>query len=124
MQSLEEYLRGIFTQILDSHHVISNLRDQPGDLETIKKELAKITGQLQVAAKKLESSNDDSDKIVKLTSACKNFIENYDFSREIETMSKLYSNDPDRLKNLRLKIIESLNDQKLFEKIESISKAD
>lgn len=124
MLSLEEYLKGIFVQILDSYNTISNLRDKPGDLDIIKKEISKITGQLKVAIQKLESSKNNSDKIIKLTQASKSYIENYDFTNEIETMSLLYSNDKDRLKNLRLKIMESLNDKKLLEKIESWANSD
>ena len=103
---------------MDSYTTITNLRDSSGDLEIVKKEILKITGQLQVAVNKLEQTKDNSDHVIKLTDSCKNYIENYDFANEIETMSKLYSDDPDRLRSIRLKIIESLNDKKLIEKIE------
>jgi hypothetical protein len=35
-------------------------------------------------------------------------------------LSKTYSNDPNRLKNIRLVIIQSLNDRELIEKFQTI----
>jgi hypothetical protein len=55
-------------------------------------------------------------------SAGKYYLENYDFTREIETMSKLYSNDSNRLKNIRYTILYSLQDKKLMEKIDTLSR--
>ena len=118
MLTIDEYLKSVFSQILDSVNTIDNLRNEPGDLDIIKKEISKITGQLQAAVKKLETSKGDSDKIIKLTEASKYYLENYDFINEIETMSKLYSEDTDRIRSMKLKILESLNDNKLLEKIE------
>jgi hypothetical protein len=50
----------------------------------------------------------------------KNYLENYYFVQEIDTMSPLYSDDSDRLKNMRLKIIEAFQDKKLIDKIEEV----
>ena len=44
----------------------------------------------------------------------------YDFTREIEMLSQIYFNDSNRLKNLRLLIIDSLNDKKLIEKLQTM----
>lgn len=114
------YLNEVLTKIKDSYKIIEHLKDNPGDLDTIKKELAKITGLLNVARKKLESIDDNSDKFVKLLTATNFFLENYSFEREIETMSKLYSADSHRLKNMRYSIIEALNEKKLIDTISSI----
>lgn len=114
------YLNEVLTKIKDSYKIIEHLKDNPGDLDTIKKELAKITGLLNVARKKLESIDDNSDKFVKLLTATNFFLENYSFEREIETMSKLYSEDSHRLKNMRYSIIEALNEKKLIDTISSI----
>ena len=46
------------------------------------------------------------------------YLENYSFVKEIETMASLYSDDSNRLKNMRLKILESLADKKLMDNIE------
>lgn len=69
---------------------------------------------------KLESSNDKSNDFVELLSSVKFYLENHDFFREIETLSKLYSEDSQRIKNLRYIIVEALQEKKLIQKIESL----
>lgn len=114
------YLNEVLVKITDSYKKIEHLKDNPGDLEIIKKELAQITGLLKVTRKKLESIDDSSDKFVKLLTAVNLFLENYSFEREIETMSKLYSEDSHRLKNIRYSIMKALNEKKLIDSIYSI----
>ncbi len=116
----DQYLKGVLSQILESYHVLLDLKDEPGDLEVIKIEILKINGFFKVIVKKMESSKIQSDTFVRLLKLTKHFLENYTFEREIETMSNLYSNDSDRIKNIRLKIIESLQDKKLMNTIETI----
>ncbi len=118
--NFDNNLNGVLSRIKDSYQILEHLNDVPGDLEIIKKELAKINGLLQVIVNKLENIDNSSDKYVKLSSAAKFYLQNYSFEREIETMSKLYSDDPNRLKNIRNAILESLQDKKLMEKVESI----
>lgn len=120
MTVFEIYLKGILKQILDSYQLLDGLKDKPGDLEIIKKELSKINGLLKVVINKLESIDNNSDDFVALSSSVKSYLENYDFNREIETISKLYSDDPNRLKNIRYIILGALQHKKLMEKIESI----
>lgn len=118
--NFDNNLNEVLSRIKDSYQILEHLNDVPGDLEIIKKELAKINGLLQVIVNKLENIDNSSDKYVKLSSAAKFYLQNYSFEREIETMSKLYSDDPNRLKNIRNSILESLQDKKLMEKVESI----
>ena len=118
--NFDNNLNGILSRIKDSYQILEHLNDVSADLEIIKKELAKINGLLQVIVNKLENIDNNSDKYVKLSSAAKFYLQNYSFEREIETMSKLYSDDPNRLKNIRNSILESLQDKKLMEKVESI----
>ena len=122
MTSFDDYLQGILEQILESNQILNDLQDKLGDLEIIKKEISKINGLITVVINKLEASDNSSDDFVSLLSAGKYYLENYDFTREIETMSKLYSNDSNRLKNIRYTILDSLRDKKLMEKIETISR--
>ena len=122
MTSFDDYLRGILEQILESNQILKNLQDKLGDLEIIKKEISKINGLIIVVINKLEASDNSSDDFVSLLSAGKYYLENYDFTREIETMSKLYSNDSNRLKNIRYTILDSLQDKKLMEKIDTLSR--
>ncbi len=122
MTSFDDYLRGILEQILESNQILKNLQDKLGDLEIIKKEISKINGLITVVINKLKASDNSSDDFVSLLSAGKYYLENYDFIREIETMSKLYSNDSNRLKNIRYTILDSLQDKKLMEKIDTLSR--
>ncbi|MEE9241878.1 MAG: hypothetical protein V3U12_01820 [Nitrosopumilaceae archaeon] len=122
MTSFDDYLRGILEQILESNQILNDLQDKLGDLDIIKKEISKINGLITVVINKLEALDNSSDDFVSLLSAGKYYLENYDFTREIETMSKLYSNDSNRLKNIRYTILDSLQDKKLMEKIETLSR--
>lgn len=120
MNSFHEYLKGILKQILNSYQILTELNDVPNDLEIINKEFSKIKGLLQVIKNKLGEKKYQSDNLVTLHKLSSHYIENYDFSREIQLLSQIYSNDPNRLKNIRLLIIESLNDRKLIEKFQII----
>ena len=120
MTEFDNYLNGLLSQIKDSVKIIEELKDKPGDLEIIKKELAKINGVFQVSVNKLKVIDNKSDKYVEFSSAAENYLENYLFDREIETMSKLYSNDSHRLRNIRHSILNALSDKKLLEKVDSI----
>jgi len=120
MINLDEYLKGVLKQILDSYAVIDQLSDKPGDLEIINREWLKIFGQFRVIINKLEKTPKNPDIYLELLKRLKHYVENNDFEREISTMSQLYSSDINRLKNIRLKILESLNERKLMEKVVSI----
>ena len=74
----------------------------------------------EVIKNKLGEKKYQSDNLVSLHKLSVYYIENYDFSREIQLLSKTYSDDPNRLKNIRLVIIQSLNDRKLIEKFQII----
>ena len=120
LENFNEYLKGIMRQILDSYNIIIQLNDEPSNLAIIKKELSKIRGQLTVLKNKLKSKEYQSDDLVTLYKVSLYYTETYDFSREINLLSQIYYNDPLRLKNLRLLIIESLNDKKLIEKFQEV----
>lgn len=120
MTNFDNYLKGLLKRIVESYQLLTRLEDKSGDLEIIKKELAKINGLLHVIINKLNTIDNTSNDYVGLESSADSYINNYDFFREIETMSKLYSDDPDRLQNLRQTILDSFNDKKLIERIESL----
>ena len=120
LADIDEYLKGILGQILASYKILTELNDGPDDLDTIKKELSKIRGLLQVICSKLGEKKYQSDHLVTLYKLSTYYIDTYDFTREIENLAPVYFNDPNRLKNLRLLIIDSLNDKKLIEKLQAI----
>ena len=120
MVTIDEYLKGILGQILASYNILTELSDNPDDLEIIKKELSKINGLLQVMRSKLDGKKYQTDHLVTLYKLATYYVDAYDFTREIEMLGQIYYNDSDRLKNLRLLIINSLNDKKLIEKLQTI----
>ena len=115
-----EYLKGILQQILASYKILTELNDNPSDLHTMKQEISKIIGLSLVVKNKLEGKKNQSDSFVTIYKLFSYYIETYDFSREIDILAQIYYNDPDRLKNLRLLIIDSLNDKHLIEKLQKI----
>ena len=120
MVTIDEYLKEILGQILASYKTLTELNDNPNDLEIIKKELSKINGLLQVMRSKLDGKKYQTDHLVALYKLAVYYIDTYDFTREIEILGQVYYKDSDRLKNLRLLIIDSLNDKKLIEKLQTI----
>ena len=120
MEDIDDYLKGILSQILASHKILTELEDNPDDLGIIKKELSKIRGLLQVIHNKLDEKKYQSDHLVTLSKLSGYYIDTYDFTREIEILSQVYFNDSNRLKNLKLMIINSLNDRKMIERLQDI----
>ena len=117
---IDEYLKGVLGQILDSYKILGELNDNPNDLDIIKKEIAKIRGLLQVIHNKLNSEKYQSDQLVTLRKLSMYYIETYDYSREVEYLAQIYDEDPNRIKNLRILILNSLNDKRMIEKFQTI----
>jgi len=117
---IDEYLKGILGQVLASYKILTDLNDDQNDLETIKKELSKIRGLLQVMHNKLDEKKHQSDHLVTLYKLSRYYIDTYDFGREIKILAEVYYKDSNRLKNLRMLIINSLNDKELIEKFQTV----
>ena len=120
MIDFNEYLKGILQQILASYKILTELNDNPSDLHTMKQEISKIIGLSLVVKNKLEGKKNQSDSFVTIYKLFSYYIETYDFSREIDILAQIYYKDSNRLKNLRLLIIDSLNDKHLIEKLQKI----
>ena len=117
MVTYNEYLKKILSQILDSYDNLRKIEDKPGDLDIIKKEMLKINGFLKVSANNVDEYKIPHSDFKSLKSKFNSYLENYFFEKEIETMAPLYSNDASRVKNMRLKIIEALEDKKMIEDV-------
>ena len=117
MVTYNEYLKNILIQILDSYKNLNNLEDQPGDLDIIKKEILRINGFIKVILNKIDSDKIPASDFKTIRSKLRHYFENYFFVTEIETMAPLYSNDVSRVKNMRLKILESLEEKRMMEEI-------
>ncbi|MGI9567500.1 MAG: hypothetical protein ACR2LL_10890 [Nitrosopumilus sp.] len=117
MVTYNEYLKSILTQILDSYKTLEKLNDKPGDLDTIKKELLKTNGFIKVVLNKIDVDKIPSSDFKTVKSKFQHYFDNYFFVKEIETMAPLYSNDTSRVKNMRLKILEALEDRRMMEEV-------
>ena len=104
-------------QILDSYKILNEIQDNPGDLDKIKKEMLKINGFIKVVCNNIDEYTIPLSDFKKVKFKLKQYLENYFFEKEIETMAPLYSNDVYRIKNMRLKIIEALDDQKMLDDV-------
>ncbi|MCV0411514.1 hypothetical protein [Nitrosarchaeum sp.] len=120
MVTYNDYLKGILEKVQIAYSTLEKLEDKPGDLDTIKKEISKIKGFFQVFVTKTDNENNQISDFTELKSKFEYYLDTYSFEKEIETMAPLYANDSNRLKNMRLKILESLSDKKLMDDIEYI----
>jgi len=120
MVTYNEYLKNILRQILDSYNTLKEIEDKKEDLNYIKKEMLKINGFLKVVLKKIDSDKIVSSNFRVIKSKFQHYLDNYYFEKEIETMAPLYSNDLSRVKNMRLKILEALEDRKMMEEIKEL----
>ena len=120
MVTYNEYLKNILRQILDSYNMLKEIEDKKEDLNNIKKEMLKMNGFLKVVLKKIDSDKITSSNFRVIKSKFQHYLDNYYFEKEIETMAPLYSNDHSRVKNMRLKILEALEDRKMMEEIEDL----
>ncbi|GBL42375.1 hypothetical protein EMGBD3_17430 [Nitrosarchaeum sp.] len=115
-----EYLKSVLEKIIVTHNTLAKLEDKPGDLVIIKKEILKINGFFQVLVNNIDAEKFQLVDFLDLKSKFEYYLKNYSFEKEIETMAILYSEDSNRLKNMRLKILESLEDKKLIDNIKYI----
>ena len=103
-----QYLKNILTHIVDSYHILETIEDKPGDLAKTEKQMLKINGFIKVVSNKIDPDKIPSSdfKIIKLKFS--EYLTDYSFEKEIETMTPLYSNDVSRIKNMRIKMLEAL----------------
>lgn len=120
MVTYVEYLKSILNHIVDSYNALESIEDKPGDLKKIEKEMLKINGFVRVISNKIEI---EKIPLVDFKITKKKFAEylvTYSFEKEIETMAPLYSNDVNRIKNMRLKILESLKNNNMMNNIKEL----
>ncbi len=120
MTTHNEYLKNILVQIYASHANLNEIKDGPGDLALINKEMLKINGMIKVILTKIKPETIHHSDFPTLKFKLQNYMENYFFEKEIETMTPLYADDSNRVKNMRLKIIDALNDKKMMDAIANL----
>ncbi len=117
MVTYNEYLKNILKQILSSYNKLKEIEDKDEDLNNIKIEMLKINGFVKVVLRKIDSEKITSSNFKTIQSKFQHYLDNYYFEKEIETMAPLYSDDLNRVKNMRLKILEALEDRKMMDKV-------
>ena len=120
MVSYSEHLKKILSQTVESYYILKEIQDKPGDLDILKKEMLKINGFLKVVTNNIDEYKIPLSDFKKLKLKFKHYLDNYFFEKEIETMAPLYSDDIYRIKNMRFKIIEALEDKKMIESTEDL----
>ncbi|NOQ44702.1 MAG: hypothetical protein GQ471_03490 [Nitrosopumilus sp.] len=120
MVTYNEYLQSILIKILDSHSSLTQIKDTPGDLDIIKKEHLKINGFIKVISNKIDEDKIPVSDFKILKSKFQYYLDSYYFEKEIETMAPLYSNDLNRVKNMRLKILEALEDKDMMDDVKEL----
>ncbi len=117
----DEYLNNVMKKILNSYSIIENLSDRPIDLELLEVEVRKINGFLLVLSKKIISLGNNSSDTKNLEKKIIFYMQNYDFSREINLLLDTYSEDSLRVRNIRDSVLKSLNENELIQKIHDMS---
>jgi len=117
MVTYNEHLKNILKQILDSYNTLKEIEDKEEDLNNLKKEMLKINGFIKVVSKKIDTDKITSSNFKIVKSKFQHYLDNYYFEQEIETMAPLYSNDLGRVKNMRLKILEALEERKMMDEV-------
>ena len=120
MVSYNDHLKKILSQILDSYNNLREMKVKPGDLENIKKEMLKINGFIKVSTNNIDEYAISVSDFKQLKSKFNHYLENYFFEKEIDTMAPLYSDDLDRVNNMKFKIVEALEDKKMIDSIEDL----
>ena len=115
-----EHLKNILSHILDSYHILTEIEDKPGDLAKIEKEMLKINGFIKVVSNKIDIDKISRSDFGIVKTKFAQYLENYSFEKEIKTMASLYSNDMSRVKNMRLKILESLKNKHMINDVKEL----
>ena len=118
MVTFDDYVKDLLVQIRSSYETLQELKDRPGDLDIINREWQKISGLLRAIVSRIDSSKKETDLYVSILKASSRYLDSYYFAREIQTMTDIYADDPNRLKNMRLKIIDSFYDGRFIDKID------
>tara|TARA_B110000003_G_scaffold45721_1_gene43646 strand:- start:1181 stop:1579 length:399 start_codon:yes stop_codon:yes gene_type:complete len=115
-----EHLKNILNHIVDSYHILETIEDKPGDLIKIEKEMLKINGFIRVVSNKIDIEKIPNSDFKITKTKFLQYLENYSFEKEIETMAPLYSNDVSRIKNMRLKILEALKNKNMIDNVKEL----
>ena len=122
MVTITDYIKNITEKTLTSISVIENSDDNSESLETLKIELKHINGYLSIIIRKLGKRDKISDLHSVLLKTSLYYLDNHDFFRELEQIADIYSNDPNRIKNIKKLIINSFHQKKFHDVLREMQK--
>ena len=96
---------------LDAHDALRDAGRE--DLDHVRRELARMNGLLGAVLRR--GGAVQSAEFRDLLPRIRGYLDGYDFAREIDAMSGLYSGDAGRVRGIRLKILEALGERGLVE---------
>jgi hypothetical protein len=82
--------------------------------------MLRINGFIKVISNKIELDKIPSSDFKIIKTKFSDYLENYSFEKEIETMAPLYSNDVSRIKNMRIKILEALKNKNMIDDVKEL----
>ena len=122
MVTISDYIKNITEKILTSISIIENSGDNSESLEILKIELKHINGYLSIIIRKLEKRDKISDLHSVLLKTSLYYLDNHDFFRELEQITDIYSNDPNRIKNIKKLVIDSFHQKKFLDVLHEMQK--
>ena len=121
MVTYASHLKRVLFQVLESYDVLADVRGVPLDINGIKRELLRINGSLRAVLSNIPESRIVQSDFVPLRSKFASYLDAYDFEGELDAMHPLYSEDVMRINNVRIKILEALDDKKMMESIRELA---
>ena len=82
--------------------------------------MLKINGFVKVVSNKIDLEKIPLSDFKITKKKFSDYLETYSFEKEIETMAPLYSNDVNRIKNMRMKILESLKNKNMINNVKEL----
>lgn len=102
-------------QVIESYEVLSDIRENPMDLDMLKREMLRINGSLRAVLSNIDESRIPSSNYGQLRSKFSDYLDSYNFEDEIDVMAELYSEDMSRINNIRIKMVHSMNDRGMMD---------
>lgn len=120
MVTYDRYLSDVAGQVLGVHESLLDMPDGPATLEALGREDARVRALFGAIVARVGSESGPSRAHSELAAAAGRYLESYSFAREISSIAALYSDDRARVRNIRLKMIESLEDGGLAGRIRGL----
>lgn len=100
---------------MESHAIISDIRNNPMSLGDLRRETLRINGLIRAILSNVDETSIPSQDFGPLRSKMRRYLDEYDFEGEMLAMGPLYSEDAQRVENMRIKILEALRDRRMME---------